>query len=159
MSDKIRDWLLARYPCRECESPIEHLLYAGYKMMEERSMLPLAAGMKFSMQAEVGPYRADFLITLKGADGKEKHLVVEADGHEFHERTKEQAAKDRSRDRWMTTHNYEVLRFTGSEIWANPFACAQQVLDRQYMLHYGKDRKSAVVAAGLEAITAIIEGR
>lgn len=72
-------------------------------------------------QAKVGKYRADFLIDAH------KLVVVECDGHDFHERTKDQAAHDRSRDRWLTENGYIVLRFTGSEIWKDSISCAQQV--------------------------------
>lgn len=75
-------------------------------------------------QVPIGKYRADFLVLR---DGRE--VVVEADGHGFHERTKEQAAHDRKRDRWMTAQGYRVLRFTGSEIWADVLACVQEVDD------------------------------
>jgi len=58
-----------------------------------------------------------------------EYLVVECDGHDYHERTKEQAKKDRSRDRDLQSNGYTVFRFTGSEIWKDPNACAEQVAD------------------------------
>lgn len=58
-----------------------------------------------------------------------RRLIVECDGHEFHERTKEQAAKDRSRDRASTLAGMEVFRFTGSELWRDPYGCAGQVIE------------------------------
>lgn len=54
-------------------------------------------------------------------------LVVEIDGHNFHERTKEQAKRDRSRDRYMTTEGYTVFRFTGSEVHNNPYDVAHEI--------------------------------
>lgn len=39
--------------------------------------------------------------------------VIECDGHEFHERTKRQAARDRSRDRAIQAFGYRIFRFTG----------------------------------------------
>lgn len=85
-------------------------------------------------QAEIGEYRVDFLlhaINNRTTDSERvwRRLVIECDGHEFHERTKEQAAKDRSRDRWLTAHDYDVFRFTGSELWRDPWGCAMQVMD------------------------------
>lgn len=85
-------------------------------------------------QAHLGDYRVDFLVTALDihASGPERiwrRLVVECDGHQFHERTKEQAAKDRSRDRWLTSKDFDVYRFTGSELWRDPWACADQILD------------------------------
>jgi len=84
-------------------------------------------------QTQVGIYRADFFIaweveTHRGPV-KRGNFVIECDGHDHHERTKEQAAHDRRRDRWMTEQGITVIRFTGSEIWANPSSCAQSVMD------------------------------
>lgn len=55
-------------------------------------------------------------------------VAVECDGHAFHERTKEQAASDRSRDRDLTLRGWSVMRFTGSEIHSAPDRCALQVV-------------------------------
>ena len=78
-------------------------------------------------QADVGPYRADFLFQ-SWLGGQSRSFVVECDGHDFHERTKKQAARDRTRDRWMIAQGITVLRFTGSEIWASPEKCASDIL-------------------------------
>jgi very-short-patch-repair endonuclease len=75
-------------------------------------------------------YVADFLFTSTA--GKMRKLVVECDGHDFHERTKEQAEHDKKRDRKLTELGYTVLRFTGREIWRDPMACALQAIDIQY---------------------------
>lgn len=52
-------------------------------------------------------YRVDFLLSMqftKGSDGDlqvfTKQLVVECDGFEFHDKTREQAGRDRERDRY-----------------------------------------------------------
>lgn len=74
-------------------------------------------------------WRVDFLLHCynvapkRGPRGWRK-LIVECDGHGFHERTKEQAAKDRSRDRWATLNKYTILRFTGSELHKDAWGCA-----------------------------------
>ena len=73
-------------------------------------------------------YRADFLIRYPFF-GKEYIAVVECDGHDFHEKTKRQAARDKQRDRICQRLGYHVFRFTGSEIRANPGHCAFEVLD------------------------------
>lgn len=93
-------------------------------------------------QAQIDEFRVDFLISvwsegtiIGGIDGPSvgqprwRKLVVECDGHEYHERTKEQAAKDRSRDRRLTSLGFDVFRFTGSELWRDPWGCASQVHD------------------------------
>lgn len=93
-------------------------------------------------QVQIGDFRVDFVISVwtegtvtGGIDGPSvgqprwRKLVVECDGHEYHERTKEQAAKDRSRDRTLTSLGFDVFRFTGSELWRDPWGCACQLYD------------------------------
>jgi very-short-patch-repair endonuclease len=93
-------------------------------------------------QVEIENYRVDFIINAwtfgrvyGGKDGpvdgnpRWRRLIVECDGHDFHERTKEQASHDKSRDRYLTAQGFEIFRFTGSEIWCDPWGCADQVVD------------------------------
>lgn len=89
-------------------------------------------------QHQIGSYRADFLLEhlsafpLRTADepyAETFRVVIECDGHDFHERTKDQAARDRSRDREMMELGFPVLRYTGSEIWREPIKCAAQAVD------------------------------
>lgn len=67
--------------------------------------------------------RLDFAVVL----GK-KRLAIETDGHDFHERTKQQAASDKSRDRLLTAAGWKLLRFTGSEVYADAAKCAGETL-------------------------------
>jgi len=83
-------------------------------------------------QAQLDGWRVDFLIhaydfARKGGPRGWRKLIIECDGHDFHERTKQQAAKDRARDRTVQLNDYSVLRFTGSELYANAWDCAEQV--------------------------------
>jgi len=81
-------------------------------------------------------YLADFCV-LFGAypsdrDGENAYhglLAVEVDGHEFHERTKEQAAKDRSRDLAMLAAGVLVARFTGAQVYADAEGCAERAFE------------------------------
>lgn len=85
---------------------------------------------KFKLKKD---YRVDFLLisnavnprTLKSTTVR---IIVECDGHAFHERTKEQAAKDKSRDRDLVASGYTVFRFTGSEIHNKAHNCADEVV-------------------------------
>lgn len=86
-----------------------------------------------SPQCPVGSYRADFVLSYVfwGCPPDEvdvrKRFCIECDGHEFHERTKEQARRDRARDRWFQAEGFAVLRFTGSEIFADAQKCAAEI--------------------------------
>lgn len=93
---------------------------------------PLADGVHVWPQAEREGYRADFLIFVQahvGLEGRFGAIVVECDGHEFHERTKEQAMHDRSRDRALASAGYLVVRFTGAELYRNPERCASELAE------------------------------
>lgn len=68
-------------------------------------------------------FRLDFAIFTYWGE----KIAVEVDGHEFHEKTKEQAARDKSRDRELITSGWTVVRFTGSEIWKDPEGCVGQI--------------------------------
>jgi very-short-patch-repair endonuclease len=90
-------------------------------------------------QVRIGDYRVDFVLGRVDShwlllDGEPKEVlvrlplvIVECDGHDFHEKTKEQAQRDKSRDRYLTSQGYRVLRFTGSEIYRDAEKCAKEV--------------------------------
>jgi very-short-patch-repair endonuclease len=124
-------------------SAIEKLLYVAFKVLEENCdcyVMPPAVDYKQWAMDHVGSvvvmrevsvketkYTADFWLLRLGTG--EKPIIVECDGHEFHERTKEQAEHDRKRDRRLTALGHKVLRFTGREIWRDPMKCATEALE------------------------------
>lgn len=74
-------------------------------------------------QWKAGDYRADFLVLLAIPNRRGglaiRRYVIECDGHEFHEKTKEQAQRDKARDRFFASIGARVFRYTGSEIFRN----------------------------------------
>lgn len=81
-------------------------------------------------QLSYGSYRLDFLIvdrTRIACGEAGDRLAIECDGHDYHERTKEQARRDRRRDRALARDGLATLRFTGSEIFADPIGCAVEI--------------------------------
>jgi hypothetical protein len=52
-----------------------------------------------------------------------RNLCIYADGHDYHEKTKSQAKRDRSIDRKLQFLGYVVYRFTGSEIYNDVNYC------------------------------------
>jgi hypothetical protein len=88
--------------------------------------LPVEAGEK--------KYRIDIAIewmttfgTVAPQDRIKVWLAVECDGHDYHERTAEQAARDKARDRALQALGWTVARFTGREIVADPLSVATAV--------------------------------
>lgn len=76
---------------------------------------------------KIGAYIPDFYIYQKNANDEESSAIVECDGHDFHEKTKEQVARDKKRDRYFQSLNMKVIRFSGSEIYKDPFACVDEL--------------------------------
>lgn len=114
-----------------CESPIEqllaiHLMDSEYHLYKELSVFDGFRSVWINPQSEVlaneRKYRLDFLVEVI-FEKKEFKFAIECDGHNFHEKTKEQAARDKARERNLTMNGYRVVRFTGSEIWADPISC------------------------------------
>ena len=136
---------------RTCESPIERLFLAyavsqGWKQPDQGAwcmardtmgstpdapvrygtmLVPAETdnGHEFIVtQMVIGGFRLDFALFTW-----DDRLAIETDGHDFHERTKEQAARDRSRDRAFTADGWKVLRFTGSELHRSVESCWNEV--------------------------------
>jgi very-short-patch-repair endonuclease len=79
-------------------------------------------------QVQCGPHRVDFLFIGYCAELKPTLVAIECDGHDFHERSKEQAAKDKARDRQLAALSIHVMRFTGSEIHRDAAKCVREVI-------------------------------
>jgi len=79
--------------------------------------------------------RFDFAVTFTGdvAIEAEKRgvaqplIAIELDGHDFHERTKEQVAERNQRDRDAQADGWAILHFSGSELYRDPLACVRSV--------------------------------
>lgn len=141
----------------KCESPIEEILLAALICDAETSeyKVEFMSGSNppdepyfdqaafVYQQAKVGPYRVDFIIqdaTIPFEIAAWRWMIVECDGHDFHERTKEQARRDKRRDRFFQSKGFKVLRFTGSEIWADPENCASEVINELACNDYWRNR-------------------
>lgn len=55
-----------------------------------------------------------------------KKLVIELDGHESH-KTKMQRTKDAQRERYLKKEGWELIRFTGNEIYYDVVRCVQEL--------------------------------
>ncbi|WP_074448363.1 endonuclease domain-containing protein [Bradyrhizobium yuanmingense] len=107
------------------ESEIELLVLSAFDIVGRMTSMTVTIGSEFpeddkghilvTPQYRWREFRIDFCIRHTGAP--DKMFFVECDGHDFHERTKEQAERDRSKDRAIQAAGISVLRFTGREIW------------------------------------------
>jgi hypothetical protein len=122
----------------DCESPIEQLMgvMLAFAFNDTSNPYPwvgsgpevhrLEAWVDNQVWIEVHErsYRIDFVIYIKDREVCLKNnrpkiysIAVECDGHDFHEKTKEQAAHDKMRDRDLAEVFDLVLHYTGSEIY------------------------------------------
>lgn len=124
-----------------CESEIERIMLAellfcpfGYHAGPHKILDPnpnvlgeLDWNVSIIPQLKIGKYRADFAVMVRNFAGRILYMVVECDGHDFHEKTKAQAQRDKKRDRDMLRAGWQVFRFTGSEIFRNVRECVEEL--------------------------------
>lgn len=104
---------LTKMVAKWIDSPIERVMYV---CLRDDFQSSVAAGLaELDAQKKIGKYTVDFYLSYQTESGLAE-FIIECDGHDYHERTKEQAAHDKKRDRYFTENGYIVLRYTGSEI-------------------------------------------
>lgn len=127
------EWVEKRMSC--CESDLERLflILAAFKWRaftnfsyagEPPPGQPQVGNtfvIDFEQQVKIARYRCDFLLTVRFNDGqKNRRVAVECDGHSFHDRTAEQASRDRRRDRRLIAEGVPTLRYTFSDLTKEP---------------------------------------
>ncbi len=130
-------------------SPIEHLFWIAAQVLcesEFQAVNPepnftrlagggwdaeLKDGIYIHPQFKVEKYRVDFLIEQRGIgpDSELGPVIVELDGHDFHDKDKRQRSYEKARDRFLVKQGYRVLHFTGSDVVKDPFKVAFEALE------------------------------
>lgn len=132
------------------DSPIEELMLYGLVLSAQARSLAIEirgpAGdtaklmsdldyrsIKIQVHPKVAGLTPDFVVTFTDPCCWDKEasssMAIECDGHDFHEKTKHQAARDKKRDREIIATGLSVTRFAGSEIWADPIKHGLWVVD------------------------------
>lgn len=126
------------------ESPIEQLFWIACVTLcksqyievnpnpfESDGAIVVGHGIHITPQARIGKYRVDFQMRQVGIVPAEVcgPLVVELDGHDFHDKDKRQRSYEKARDRALIRTGNRVLHFTGSDVVKDPFACAYEALE------------------------------
>ena len=126
-------------------SPIEHLFWVAANLLcdaEYNDVNPdveyspdgnhkYLSGIYIRQQYPIGTYKVDFFISQHGIGPDEilTPVVVELDGHDFHDKDKRQRSYEKARDRFLVKQGYRVLHFTGSDVVADPFKVAYEALE------------------------------
>ena len=120
----------------ECKSPIEKIFYVAFEIvcLFRRDELPdfvycMYSYPQLEIETNAHRYIADFSIGAENEEGIYTILLVECDGHEFHQKTKKQVEHDNTRQYELKMAGYDILRFSGSQIYNDPFKCANDVFD------------------------------
>lgn len=124
-------------------SPIEQIFFSAFNTLTKITKLddqwPVEtklgeewAGLFFSRQFKIDKYKVDFLICYRDTEmtqnGSSRDVVIECDGHDFHEMSEFERRYEKARDRHMQKKNYKVFRYTGADIVKNHFQIAAEVL-------------------------------
>lgn len=122
---------------KKCQSPIEKIFIFAYDIVVANEDFLINEVFYLTSQKRISAnghkYCADFYFDTDELPNvvyeHELKLVVECDGHDFHEKTKEQVEKTNQRNFDLQKEGYEILHFSGSQIYQNPIKCASAVFE------------------------------
>lgn len=111
-----------------CKSPIEKYFKFAYEILNVINNKKLE-GIELIAQKEINignkTYYADFVMEQTKKFERDFKLIIECDGHEYHS-TKEQIQRDNLRDLDLKTAGYDVLHFSGSQLYNDPLVCVMK---------------------------------
>lgn len=114
-------------------TPVEQIFYIANQLNE----INFGEGvLELDCQKEIvvgnKKYRVDFIIEYIFKDNVdyklEKPLVIEIDGKDYHS-SNEQMNYDYERENNLKLAGYDVIRFTGSQVYRNSRRCIKQVFE------------------------------
>ena len=126
------------------ESPIEQLFCSALVLLIKTNYLK--KNIIILPQENIGIFRVDFLLIKTGSDSKS--LVVELDGHKFHDKNEEQRRYEKQRDRFLQHMNLPVFHYTGAEIVHEPINAALECLS--YLTGEDKEDLLGIINYGYE---------
>lgn len=124
------------------ESPLEaivlawfHALATGNEFWQEFDLQPQhkvvidGKGYRLDFALDYLPRRGEVTAERLAAAGLAwPRFAVEVDGHDYHERTKEQVIRRNTRDRDLQAGGWIVFHFSGSELHRDPESCIESVM-------------------------------
>ena len=127
--NNIRQEIIPATFCECIESPIEQIFITAFELYIKLTDKEFV--MLFSQKPiKVGKknYVVDFYFEKDlyvNRFNTNKKIIIECDGHEFHQKTKQQVKSDNEREYALKMAGYEMIRFSGSQIYNEPFKCAE----------------------------------
>jgi very-short-patch-repair endonuclease len=136
---------------RPIESPIEQLFFIAANALAEsenerlnpdpyynnKGVEILGPGLYMNYQHQIGKYRVEFVFAVRRGGKAEEFpsVVVELDGHDFHDKNKQQRSYEKARDRHLVKAGYKVVHYTGSDVVKDPFKVAFEVFELAGVFH------------------------
>ena len=122
-------------------SPIEQIFYVAKESLGLMYLDELKFQIYFTSQeyveAKGKTYKPDFYVDSFCYKDEEynfnKPILIELDGHDYHS-TKEQRNYDYERENNLKLEGYHILRFTGSQVYNEPFECVEKVYQYAFQL-------------------------
>ena len=127
-ADRFVDDFRSIVDTKEITSPIEQLFLMEWKLMGVESKHDVILDPQALLESPIGTFQLDFIVRSKSDGSSRMRIGIEIDGHDFHEKTKEQATKDKRRERAIVASGVRILRFTGSEVFNHTRKCVQEVI-------------------------------
>jgi hypothetical protein len=119
------------------ESPLEAAFVACLMALEEFDWGAITWRTQFAVEVEGRGYRLDFVFEPSSVGSLQSligprcpKIALELDGHDYHEKTKEQVTYRNRRDRDLQAAGWIVLHVSGSEFNANPENVTREVYQR-----------------------------
>lgn len=113
----------------EIKSPIEQIFKTAFDLYVD---LLNKENIFLFMQKEIILEKKKYIVDFYFEQDKyvnpfntNKKIIIECDGYEFHQKTKEQVKHDNEREYELKMAGYEIIRFSGSQIYNEPFKCAE----------------------------------
>jgi very-short-patch-repair endonuclease len=130
-------------------SPVEQMFFIEWQYYTDRGLVfSPTARLHLLPQHPVGKYRLDFALDFFTGIvdcprdsvyfGREEEIFknvllpllgIEIDGHEWHEKTKDQVRLDKERERFLVADGWKILRFSGSEVFKDANNCVREAAD------------------------------
>lgn len=117
-------------------TPIEQILCIAFKLYElyskQRTPRPSFVDIQHPIKCNENNYIVDFFIDTIILPTEEyevflnKPIAIECDGFDYHS-NKKQMNNDYKRENDLKLAGYNVIRFTGSQIYNTPFECVEVV--------------------------------
>jgi len=140
-SQEIKDeWKYSTYDmANQCQSPIEKLFLIEWNYQTQH--WSDYENVYIISQYKIGNYRVDFMICYVPGEihpskfskyllnNKKMCLIVELDSYLWHGSKPEQFTEEKARGRELKKEGYNIMRFSGREIYRNVEKCVEEVLE------------------------------